>query len=460
MSSLSKVGKTLEYGLYIAFIGFAIKVILSILAGYVFYSPKNAGAVFYRWRIDYCDVNASKNAYAFIDPNRENETEHFKKFIGTIQEELSTKKYQKELKGLEAELENAKDNKAKETEIQKKIADLKALEHKTKHSVNGNTPLYLASFTDNFELSPGKIYKIYEFCIEKMENEFNFLAFRRVFIQFLSNKGIMKDVMQIDGTKKPVNPKNYVSIPEHEVIDFFTNYKNVDLKEKFKIEFGDALTNGFKTYVGAYDSFSKIIKFLEDDKKKDEFIANISDDDKVIVNQTFFDLIHNFVIALNIKSELTAEGQDFKESFEGFLTRLCLLKPTIFDIRILNRFYYYYLYTVSYLEPEVHGEGADSKYAELSKKYNECVQAAISGKGNLSDIITRRNVYHDKMTKRRVELIFNKLSLLIANKLEKGGAILKAGNDNRNFLLQMLGCYPRLYDESDNKGKEVLFKKI
>lgn len=457
---LTKVGKALEWAFYVSFAAYMIKVICVVLVGYLYMRPEWAGPVFFYWRKQFCDSEAAKHSYSFINPNGEDLTKTFVLFTDTVQPVCDLKWY----KGIEKDLNERIGNPSKGifgffADDTVKLKE-KLKEHKTRYekkaSINakGLTPLYsVGSYTDTFVLGPRKTFKVFRGADEEdtqlMELELDFLAFRHVFLRYLSTSTAEENVPS----------KSYR--PYREVYGIFKNFSscvkerpgtdqsNITLEVNgTEISMERTRYEAVKKYFGIYDSFNEIIVMLENVGSKP---VSFNEDGTVVIDSNLVNQIGKIVRDLGLENLLKdSEGTlDLETSLKGFFSRLAMAKASSLDTHALNRFYYYYLFTRSYLNPG-RAPRKDAVYEEL--------KATIRDIGNSSnkDLITKRGIYIEKLNKRRVELIFNHLSHLIANKLGNKGIVLKSKEDTRKFLLSYF-AYPAVYGEKDYESVRTIF---
>lgn len=493
MSTLSKVGRTLEYGVYSAVVVYAFKVVVALIFGYLLYTTECAGPAYFRWRKDYCDMGASKVSYGYIDPNTEDRTELFNTFSSAVQPAYNPKLYNQEMNELQSTVEKLKDswwykNTFRLASI--RLAELsEEVKPQTEVTEESTTPLYsVGSFTDTFIIKPQKTFKIFAinsngepYNKPALDAEFDFLAFRHIYLRYMSDLTAQEEI-NIRGERVMQASKNYVAITRKQVEDFFLHndlsVQNVIVNEKpckrifhingrklkTPITLSEKQFAGYEKYLGVYKPFMKLVAYLENEDK--EPIVTFADG-KVESSDEFYSIVEEIIEQLGLESLFIKKGQaltpeEIRAEFNLFLNRLSLLKPHAFDVHILNRFYYYYLFVKSYLEPASDPQKSDGKYSELKKqvdKLAEEIEDQVSKSANVRDLVTKRNVYKEKLTKRRVELMFNHLSFLIARKLGDKGFVLKSQDENRNILARLLGCYPGVYGEGDAEKLRVHFEE-
>ncbi|KAM0680537.1 hypothetical protein GINT2_001225 [Glugoides intestinalis] len=481
-----KVTKTLEIGLYGAFIAYFIKIIATIVIGYVYLPPKYAGPVYYYWRKAYCDAEASKSSYTYIEPLMEDESTLFNIFYQTVQPQVNQKQLAAKIADLEEQVtKNANSSfsyyKNKAAKLNEKLTELKKKQDLAKTTGSGQSPLYsVGSFTDTFVLGPKKTFKIFSngkgYDEKALQAELDFLAFRYVFLQYLT-LNTKKEMIVKDKNKEIKPTKNYTILAEDKINTFFNN-KNLLTSEKVK-GFNDinsvVFTNisdspkmflsndqlkAVERYISIYPEFNNLIAMLSSQKTKDAAPLIQFKNDQVIIDDSLLSQVEKIFKILEIETT----GGSFREDFTSFIQRLSVVKPKAYDAHILNRFYYYYLFVKSNMDPS-NGQRSDEKYTTLQNSIDE-IHASLdelvkntdsSSDDKIQEYVMKRDVLSDKLSKRRTELIFNNLSQMIAMQLGTKGHVLSSEEDDRIFLLKYF-AYPGMFSVSQAESVSSVFQ--
>lgn len=487
-----KVTKTLELGLYGAFIAYFIKIISTIIFGYVYLPSKYAGPVYYYWRKTYCDAEASKSSYAFIAPLMEDESELFKTFHETVQPMVNPKQFQAKSQDLNEKYEKNKDSsfsyfKSKATKAKEELDEMNRVEKNTtgtKITANGQSPLYsIGGFTDTFILGPKKTFKIFgnakEFDSQALQSELDFLAFRYVFLQYLSLNTKTLAYTK-DGKKAEKVARNYTVLEKKHIQAFFT--KNVDevitktatsSAGLNKVTFtgvpnspvmllSDSQVEAVKKYRSLYVPFNELMTTMSSKTSDNKPLIDFADNE-VVINEAFLKNARKISTLLGITSE-----ESFDEAFKAFIQRLSVVKPNAYDAHILNRFYYYYLFVNSDMDPSSSDKvRSDEKYTTLQKsiasidttldELSPKISTDSGSKDKFQEYVLKKDILSDKLAKRRTELIFNNLSQIIASQFGSKGYALSSEDDDRMFILKYF-AYPGMFSTSQEETVGSVFQ--
>lgn len=465
-SILSKVGKTIEMSAYISVGVFLISLVVRVFAIWYVESTEVAGPQFYYWRREFCDSNIAKSAYKKIKINAEAQTDVFKMFAHNCLE-----------------------------------VETPAGASKPASSVNqfGATPLCPIrgkfSFSDAILVSPSKIHLLFGDKCGTMssdnkrafEIELQFLAFRNVFLTYMvelsrrkgdsfnTKTGTVSDFVSFnfthltkaqvdaffDGNNIVINnsgtPGDKANIVEIQTID------NVNVGVKLIQEHYDA----FLRYLRAYDPFKRLFNLLE---TQEGLVAFDDEKKETTVNQDLLDTITAVITALELNNEFGKDQNTLNTNIKDFMRRIAIIKPTVADMRILNRLYYCYLIMNSFLNPTKSADNEDLYNVLLDRHtaiYQELKTLIVEYQGltddsakeakklTISEKLRRLEITDTKIYQERIIRIFNNLSANIAKNLGNMGIVLKSTDDNRKFLDKyvltsfLLRAYPKIYTESE-----------
>lgn len=482
MKKLLIFGKTVEISIYIALGMFAVKTIFSLILGYLRFPIEYAGPSYYYWRHTYCDKELAKNTFTYVKPNTEDAKEPFLTYNKYAQPLADPSAKKGDLESLKKKLSDAEARLSSETsekmkskiqteiaELEKSIKKIKEHELDVKFNSLGLTPLYAPyKFTDGFVYGPKKSFKVFKtkgnVPSDLLKFELDFLAFRNVFLTYLSKKE---------------NIEKFTSVSKDTINEFFTNENEIqvdtltheDMKKSLneiskKVDDGEIKeTSIFKLTLKSIDdtsfyflesqayavlayhsilsNFNELISLIETSKLAElkESTIMFTEDAQNLIN-----LMAEKIGLLNEKAGLKApftSKDEFTKASNEFLQRIASIKPTAMDSHILNRFYYYYLFTRSDLSLE-NLDISD----ELPIKEQLSIQESLSAKAEKTPKDTSKlKVFDGKISKGRIELIFNKLSQDIANSLGNKGYLLDSKDDDRLIPFKYF-AYPSTYSPS------------
>lgn len=450
-----KIGQAVQAFAYVAITLYLVKVVSTLIFGLWLHDLQNAGPQYYYWRSKHVDVESCKNSHASTAANDERREPVFNKYIGHVQPEITPK----EKKELDRLLKLRKDTPDKETdEIKGRIEELQ-FKSKIAYLVP-ITPFYSPTkFVDTFILNPKSTFKIFRNKsktdpTEYLDRELQFLAFRLLYI-----KSVQEEV-------KPSSFESWGYVDKKVVDKVFADYeKKKDIVEKqiqikTSAEYKEAKdkkleeenkTESLKRYPGLrfedYNDF--MFAFQRFAELRDPFETIIV----ALVNSTLYQLdsthpssnlvftssepFKHITVDETLKDDFetitraisTDPGHtDFRSLYEGFLSRIGLIKPTIIDAHILNRCYYYFAFLYPYILPYELMEvcGSDSAtFAKTRKTLDETLATlkdGSSGPNKLSDSqISKLKLQVDDSKKKlstfRMVKLFNFMSFIIAYNL-------------------------------------------
>jgi hypothetical protein len=477
MKTILLVGKTLEYALYIAACAYMLRIIFSIVIGYVLVKPEDAGPSYYYWRKNYCDIDASKTTYSYMAENSERaDCDVFTTYIKDVQPVRNPGKTLEAIKRLKETIESDNERLVGLTgqeaaELTQNIEDNKKKLETEKRELltkDGFEPLYADSkFTDSFILGPKKTYKIFINRddlkdISKLEPELNFLNFRLVFIKYMN---------AIDQDPK------YSIVDESSIEKFFSNEGNdalifkedSDDPDLTKVSFIDRGDKSFtirtsrvkpiRDFIAIYTPLKAILTAMKDKKSIVTFDQDDEDNQVAIDGEALKNMIK--IVRLSNLPGFSGEDSDasIEAAIKGFFDRISKIKPTAFDSHILNRVYYYFFFMNSSLASNdvlKNDKAYEDAYLESSKADAKAKSLKSSDPDSSKDFSNKAKVFRNKYLERRTQLIFNYLSQLIGANLGDKGYLLDEDKDNRLPFFKWF-AYPSVYFSSDEEKHKSIF---
>lgn len=477
MKKAAILGKTLKISLYIAVGAFVSKVLFSIILGYRMFPVEYSGPSYYFWRHAYYDKEIAKFSFSYIKPNTENVAEPFETYSAFVQSIKDGNEIKEKLKQNRKIRENSSEGSKAYLEADKEIKKYEGYQNDKLDVTNiaGLTPFYtsVSGYTDGFISSPKKSFRIFKNLEDKkatspyLQNEFEFLAFRHLFLSYLNKlkgksekknyfaieKDKIENFFKLDESfeieflgKEYIKNTEYIKgerfIGDKPIVEITSKIAGVD---KFSATMLQSHAEGALKYIEIYSDFNELIALIE----KGESLVDIDVKNNVLtVKEEASDLIVKIAEKLNLLNYFENEDA-FRTSLNEFVQRIASVKGASMDIHILNRFYYYYLFTRSDFKLEKESIPSNWPLHEhmtirddlLKKKEYDTLDKADEAK---------LKIFEEKVSKGRVELIFNKLSQDIANVLGEKTYLLDSKEDDRMFPFRYF-AYPSTYKPSDKE---------
>lgn len=415
--------RTLLYG---GLLGWGLSLLLAYYCGYRNIDPAYGGSYFYNWRIDFVDKDLSKS---YFKPNKRNEQINdpiFNDYCDLVQG----------------------------------ISPKHGLRRNWKPFTNGaarqRLPFYAHGYPDPLLFGAKKTWKLFHKKEHqyRLQREIDYLGLRADFIEAifkdeLTNGGKTPDMLgelrakaaKGKGGKTPVDfveslvSTGYFDNTEHsnaltEISQFFkkpANSKLVNLK--------DVLT---------------VINKILTKKPADGYFVKMSSTGASLPNELKADL-RRIVDQIFPTPEYKITDQDMAD----FFLRLAQIKINQFDAHILNRIYSYLRMVFSYVEiPEAtRSEPLKKLTKEWRDKKAECDKLAASDT-NKERLKRKVGTLYKKLMMLRTEMVYNKISMLMASLLGEKGPVIGKADDKRNFLVAWVS--PKLAKKGSLEKREYL----
>lgn len=472
MKTWIRVGKSLEYGLYLAILAAFVKILSSMILGVYYHTALHSGPEVYCWRIKFQDKDISRSTFSPIATNAERKDDLFNTYIDTVQPQSISKTE----KAIIEKQKNNVDLTPDET------GKLDTIKYKQTHNKLGFYPLYArTSFSDAFILNPKKSFKIFkneENNLSFLEKEFEFLAFRMFFIEYM---------LTINNGAKSYTPLTKANITsfiksfsklsgsvadKDKLVSLSPYLSNKEGKNTISVHIDHA--KAIANYCNIHDDFSDIIKKMVEfskNKEGDKAIFSIGKDNYsvIVADKDVMTGMINILNSLGLSDIMGFEDDEsIKIGINNFFTSVALIKPTILTAHILNRIYYYFLFTHSYLctdeELSKYGSGKE-EYSEYIKNLADIKTVLDDNKDDksiIAEYTNRKNILVKKMYEIRNNKIFNYFSYLLAMNLPGHNIYLNKENNKRLPILNLF-AYPDVFEtanEDDIKLYEHLNTQI